>query len=87
MLSKWRTVPLPLSLLLTLFPSPPPPLLLLPPLQLCFVLAEDFGRIRTQGEEDLKKECTDDGQLVAVREKRSVDCKEGYFLIQVQLAP
>lgn len=54
--------------------------------QLCYVSAEDFGRIRTQGEEDLKKVFDDQGQLVAVLEKRSVERKEGYFLIQVNIS-
>lgn len=55
-------------------------------LQLCYVSAEDFGRIRTRGEEDLKKVFNDEGQLVAVMEKRAVGQKENYFLIQVSLS-
>ncbi len=46
-------------------------------------MAEDFGRIRAQGEEDLKKIYQDE-ELVAVMEKRSVEGKEGYFIIQVR---
>ena len=44
---------------------------------------DDYCRILTQGEENLKKIYSEEGELEAVFEKRSVECKEGYFLIQV----
>jgi len=44
---------------------------------------DDYCRILTQGEENLKKIYSEEGELEAVFEKRSVDCKEGYFLVQV----
>ena len=43
---------------------------------------EEYGHILAMGEENLQK-VYNEGKLVAVFEKRAVDCKEGYFLIQV----
>lgn len=49
---------------------------------ICYCSAEEFGRIMTQGEENLKR-ITEDGKVVAVLEKRAVDARrEGYFVIQ-----
>ena len=52
-------------------------------LQLGYVHKDDYSRILTQGEENLQKVYNEDGVLEAVFEKRSMDRKESYFLIQV----
>ena len=46
---------------------------------------EDYGRVLAQGEENLKR-IEEDGEVVAVLEKRAVSAKrEGYFVIQVHV--
>ena len=46
--------------------------------------AEDYGHVLAQGEENLKR-IEEDGDVVAVLEKRAVSAKrEGYFVIQVR---
>ena len=51
--------------------------------QLCYVSSEEYGRILVQGEENMKR-VEEDGRLVAVLEKRSINAhREGYFIVQV----
>ncbi|XP_019851253.1 PREDICTED: rap guanine nucleotide exchange factor 6-like isoform X2 [Amphimedon queenslandica] len=50
--------------------------------QLCYVSSEEYGRVLAQGEENLKR-IEENGQVVAVLEKRAVSAKrEGYFVVQ-----
>ena len=50
---------------------------------MCYVSAEDYGRVLAQGEENLRR-VEEEGEVVAVLEKRAVSAKrEGYFVIQV----
>ena len=52
-------------------------------LQLCYVSSEEYGRILVQGEENMKR-VEEDGRVVAVLEKRSINAhREGYFIVQV----
>lgn len=53
-------------------------------LQLCYVTSVEYGRVLTQGEENLKRK-EEGGEVIAVLEKRAVDAKrEGYFIVQVR---
>lgn len=50
--------------------------------QVCYVSAEDYGRVLAQGEENLKR-IEENEKIVTVLEKRAVSAKrEGYFVIQ-----
>jgi hypothetical protein len=49
---------------------------------LCYVSSEEYGRILIQGEENMKR-VEEDGRVVAVLEKRSINAhREGYFIVQ-----
>jgi len=55
--------------------------------QLCYVTLEEYSRVLTQGEENLKR-VMEGGEVVAVLEKRAIDAKrEGYFIVQVSAQP
>lgn len=50
---------------------------------MCYISCEEYGQVLAQGEENLKR-VIEDGEIVAVLEKRAVNAKrEGYFVVQV----
>lgn len=50
---------------------------------MCYISSEEYGQVLAQGEENLKR-VEENGEIVAVLEKRVVDAKrEGYFVVQV----